>query len=135
MNLPCAQDPIEVDFLRAAWLPDDWGQGVKITKAVSRSRPGQGGTLTIYVGPCGKSFYHKAKVEEYVGRTLSVVDGFQGQVRLAQIQAAESVQLARMEIKEMKKEGAPNQIGTDDEQLMALLSTAEKKLLGVSIYA
>lgn len=102
-----------------------------MTKAVSRSRPGQGGTLTVFVGPNGKSFYHKRKVEEYVGRNLSAKDGFQGQIRLAKVQSAESVQLARMEIKEVNKQGTQNHIGTDDDQLFALLSPAEKRLLGM----
>merc|ERR1719191_885228 len=61
---------IEVDFARASWLPDDWGQGVKITEANGRSKitGGGGGTLTTFVGPDMKSFFHKPMVEKYLGK-------------------------------------------------------------------
>jgi len=78
---------IEVDFSRCFWLPDDWGQGVKMTLPVSRSTGGGGGILTTFVGPDMKSFFHKSKVEEYVGRSLDVKEGWNGQVRAARLQA------------------------------------------------
>ena len=41
--------PIIVDFNRHAWLPDDWGQGVKATSPIQRAGliPGNGGTYNV----------------------------------------------------------------------------------------
>eukprot|EP00931_Biecheleriopsis_adriatica_P119373 TRINITY_DN94601_c0_g1_i1.p1 TRINITY_DN94601_c0_g1~~TRINITY_DN94601_c0_g1_i1.p1 ORF type:complete len:608 (-),score=165.05 TRINITY_DN94601_c0_g1_i1:51-1874(-) len=122
---------VEVDFSRAPWLPDDWGQGVKTTHPNSRSTKGGGGILTSYVSPDMKVFYHKTKVEELVGRPLTTKDGFNGQVRLAQLQAKQAVQLARMQIKEISKNGGQSDvIGTDpDHEFFKLLSPSERKCL------
>ncbi|CAE7259990.1 unnamed protein product [Symbiodinium natans] len=110
---------VEVDFNRVPWLPDDWGQGVKATKANSRSKPnGGGGTLTSFVSPEMKIYFHKEKVEQHVGRQLTHKDGFNGQVRLARLQAQQAVQLARQQIREDK-----------DTDFFSLLSRAEKKCL------
>eukprot|EP00747_Dinoflagellata_sp_TGD_P163246 gnl/TRDRNA2_/TRDRNA2_181715_c0_seq1.p1 gnl/TRDRNA2_/TRDRNA2_181715_c0~~gnl/TRDRNA2_/TRDRNA2_181715_c0_seq1.p1 ORF type:complete len:621 (+),score=146.30 gnl/TRDRNA2_/TRDRNA2_181715_c0_seq1:68-1930(+) len=121
---------IEVDFARAAWMPDDWGQGIKPTSATSRSTNGGGGILTSYVSPDGKTvYYHKSKVEEYVGRSLGPEDGHNGQVRLAKQQAHQQIQLQRALF---KNKGASSQslIGTDpDESLFKLLSPQERKHL------
>lgn len=83
---PFDDEPIDVDFSRASWLPDDFGQGVKLTKKVARSKPGQGGTYTVWVSSDGRVFYHKPAVEEFVGRKLGSKDGFKGQVRLNSLQ-------------------------------------------------
>ncbi|CAE7610369.1 unnamed protein product, partial [Symbiodinium pilosum] len=122
---------VEVDFSRCSWLPDDWGQGVKITKPNSRSKAGgNGGTLTTFVSPEMKMYFHKEKVEEHVGRKLTSKDGFQGQVRLARLQAQQTIQLARQQIKEVSKGGAPSFIGADkDSEFFSLLSRQEKKYL------
>lgn len=50
-----------------AWLPDEWGQGVKQTQPTSRSTGGGGGILTCYVAPDGKSFFHKETSQLYAG--------------------------------------------------------------------
>eukprot|EP00441_Pelagodinium_beii_P018005 CAMPEP_0197655014 /NCGR_PEP_ID=MMETSP1338-20131121/39196_1 /TAXON_ID=43686 ORGANISM="Pelagodinium beii, Strain RCC1491" /NCGR_SAMPLE_ID=MMETSP1338 /ASSEMBLY_ACC=CAM_ASM_000754 /LENGTH=584 /DNA_ID=CAMNT_0043230575 /DNA_START=57 /DNA_END=1811 /DNA_ORIENTATION=+ len=122
---------IEVDFSRARWLPDDWGQGVKTTCATAKSKKGGGGgILTSFVGPDMKVFYHREKVEEYIGRKLTDKDGFNGQVKLAKLQATQAVQLARMQIKEVNKGGAQGLIGTDaPESLFKTLSQSERKHL------
>mmetsp|Transcript_93836 Transcript_93836/g.247830 ORF Transcript_93836/g.247830 Transcript_93836/m.247830 type:complete len:573 (-) Transcript_93836:48-1766(-) len=98
---------ITVDLARVPWLPDDWGQGVKMTNPISRSRPGQGGTYTVWVAPCGRVFYHRYAMEEFLGRTLSVKDGFNGQRRLAQLQGKR----------------------TDEKKFFEILTPAERKRL------
>ena len=50
---------VAVDFSRFAWLPDDWGQGVKPTRKTANSTGGGGGTSTVIVSPDGKVFNHK----------------------------------------------------------------------------
>ena len=123
------QVAVEVDFNRAPWLPDEWGQGVKATKPNSRSKPnGGGGSLAAgsslhglppkcpmrdprhfdmlrgsrhgFVLPQGESggvcgalswlsltvWFALSSVHQ-VGRKLSSKDGFNGQVRLARLQA------------------------------------------------
>jgi len=98
---------IMVDFSRVSWLPDDWGQGVKITNPISRSRPGYGGTYTVWVSPDGQVFYHKKPIEQLLGRTLGPKDGFNGQLRMAQLQGKQ----------------------TDESKFFALLSSQERKNL------
>mmetsp|Transcript_88343 Transcript_88343/g.224883 ORF Transcript_88343/g.224883 Transcript_88343/m.224883 type:complete len:569 (+) Transcript_88343:115-1821(+) len=98
---------ITVDLARVPWLPDDWGQGVKMTNPISRSTPGQGGTYTVWVAPCGRVFYHRAAMEVFLGRTLSVKDGFNGQRRLAQLQGKR----------------------TDEKKFFEILTPAERKRL------
>lgn len=78
--------PITVDLGRVPWLPDEYGQGVKMTNKISRSRDGFGGTYTVWIAPDGKVFYHKPSVEAYIGRKLTAKDGFNGQMRLARLQ-------------------------------------------------
>jgi len=75
-----------VDLGRCNWLPDDWGQGVKLTNPIARSRPGHGGTYTVFVSPCGRVFYHKWAIEDFIGRELTFKDGVNGQMRQAQLQ-------------------------------------------------
>jgi len=75
-----------VDFARAAWLPDDWGQGVKTTNATSRSTGGGGGTYTVFISPEGRVFYHRWAAEDYFGRKFTAQDGFRGQLRMAWLQ-------------------------------------------------
>jgi len=74
---------VAIDFSRSAWLPDDWAQGVKTTEPIARSRPGAGGTYTVFLSPEGRTFYHGWAVEDYLGRKLGPKDGFGGQLRLA----------------------------------------------------
>jgi len=74
---------VEVDFSRSNWLPDDWGQGVKITNPTAHSTGTTGGTYTVFMSPEGETFYHKFAVEAHVGRSLGPKDGFNGTLRLA----------------------------------------------------
>lgn len=124
---------VMVDFTRYAWLPDDWGQGVKITNPTAHSTGGGGGTYTVIVAPDGKIFYHRGPAEEYAGKKFSPEAGFNGQVRLAQLQAKQAIQLARTEIKEAGSGGSRaggGLIGTDsDASFFKLLSAAERKCL------
>eukprot|EP00746_Dinoflagellata_sp_MGD_P164630 gnl/MRDRNA2_/MRDRNA2_93357_c0_seq1.p1 gnl/MRDRNA2_/MRDRNA2_93357_c0~~gnl/MRDRNA2_/MRDRNA2_93357_c0_seq1.p1 ORF type:complete len:602 (-),score=122.91 gnl/MRDRNA2_/MRDRNA2_93357_c0_seq1:111-1916(-) len=98
---------IEVDFCRAIWLPNDFGQGVKKTNPTARSKPGKGGTYTVYIGPEGKVYYHKPTVEEDLGRKLTPRDGIDGQIRLATL----------------------NGKNTNEEQFFQLLTTQERNNL------
>lgn len=118
---------VMVDFTRAKWMPDDWGQGVKCTKPCHRDNlKGGGGTLTCFVAPDGKVFYHKHLAEAHHGTPFTEKGGFNGQVRLARLQAQQAVQLARAQIKDTKSNG-PQLIGTDkDETLFRLLSKRER---------
>eukprot|EP00927_Polykrikos_kofoidii_P073440 TRINITY_DN69482_c0_g1_i1.p1 TRINITY_DN69482_c0_g1~~TRINITY_DN69482_c0_g1_i1.p1 ORF type:complete len:575 (+),score=102.89 TRINITY_DN69482_c0_g1_i1:85-1809(+) len=79
-----------VDMARVAWLPDDWGQGVKMTNPVWKSIPGRGGTLTTFCSPAGNYYYHKFRVEQEVGRKLTHADGFRGQLRAAKLQGKQT---------------------------------------------
>lgn len=74
---------IVVDIGRTSWLPDDWGQGVKWTKPTAHSTGSSGGSLTSFISPDGRRFYHKERVEEWCGCKLSSKDGFNGQMRRA----------------------------------------------------
>jgi len=119
---------VHVDFTRHAWLPDEWGQGVKITNRTAHSRGKSGGTYTVIVSPDGKIFYHRKDAEAYDGKAFSLKRGFNGQVRRAKLQAAEAVQLARSQIKEISS--STSDIGTDsDESLFKLLTPAEPKCI------
>jgi len=117
-----------VDFHRAKWLPDDWGQGVKCTNRIARSRGG-GGTYTVIISPDGRVFYHRKAAEEHYGKAFSDELGFQGQVRLAKLKAKEAVQLVRLQIKEIPNR-PKGDIRTDAaESLFKLLSPAERKCI------
>lgn len=70
-----------VDFARVPWLPDDCGQGVKMTNPIARSKEGGGGTYKVFVSSDGSVFYHKHALEAHLGRTLDKRDGFNGTVR------------------------------------------------------
>lgn len=70
-----------VDFARVPWLPDDCGQGVKMTNAIARTKVGGGGIYKVFVTSQGKVFYSKTALEEHVGRKLDQRDGFRGTVR------------------------------------------------------
>mmetsp|Transcript_92878 Transcript_92878/g.161391 ORF Transcript_92878/g.161391 Transcript_92878/m.161391 type:complete len:491 (-) Transcript_92878:80-1552(-) len=119
---------VEVDFARHAWLPDEWGQGVKITQPTAHSTGHTGGTYTVIVAPDGKIFYHRKPAEDYAGYQFSKELGFNGQIRLAQLQAQQQIQLARMAIRESKKGTGQALITTDsDETLFRHLSAAERK--------
>jgi len=77
-GFPLTRWPVNVlvDGERAFWLPDDWGQGMKNT--------GPGGTYIVWMSPAGRIFYHRPVIEEYLGRSLSALDGFQGILRTVQ---------------------------------------------------
>lgn len=127
---------IIVDLARAPWLPDDWGQGVKQTQANGRSTGTSGGILTTYVAPDGKSFFHKPTSEEYNGKgVLTSKDGWNGQVRLAKLQAQQALELARAEGLDAQRalrgsSATPKGRGLDsDDSLFRLLSPAERKCI------
>jgi len=112
---------IHVDYSRAAWLPDEWGQGVKQTQPTAKSTGGNGGILTTYVAPDGKSFFHKSVAEQYAGRQFTAEDGWNGQVRLAKLQARQGLRLAR-------QHGSSGGLDTD-EALFKLLQRSERRNL------
>eukprot|EP00746_Dinoflagellata_sp_MGD_P004723 gnl/MRDRNA2_/MRDRNA2_109134_c0_seq1.p1 gnl/MRDRNA2_/MRDRNA2_109134_c0~~gnl/MRDRNA2_/MRDRNA2_109134_c0_seq1.p1 ORF type:complete len:661 (+),score=170.52 gnl/MRDRNA2_/MRDRNA2_109134_c0_seq1:91-1983(+) len=114
---------VEVDFARAYWLPDDWGQGVKITEKNGRSTGGGGGTLTTYVGPDMKAYFHRHMVEQYVGRKLTKEDGWNGQVRQAKLQARQAMQVARQGAEDADKDVVAPDSG---ESFFNLLSKEER---------
>lgn len=102
-----------VDLGRAAWLPDDWGQGVKTTTPNGRSTGTGGGMLVSFISPEGRRYFHKYMVEQICGRKLSALDGFRGQMRVAHTLAWQNRMSA---------------IGSDAE-LLKLLSPKERKHL------
>jgi len=99
--------PIFVDMTRVAWLPDDFGQGVKMTNPISRSTPGNGGTYTVWISPEGRVFYHRKAIEAELGRKLTASDGFNGQLRLHQLSGKQ----------------------TCEKKFFALLSPKERRLM------
>eukprot|EP00434_Breviolum_minutum_P008986 symbB.v1.2.007916.t2/scaffold494.1/size196131/10 len=117
---------IMVDFARHAWLPDEWGQGVKATEPRKDKKTTTGGTYTVMISPDGKVFYHRKDAEKHWGQEFSLELGFNGQVRSAKIAAQEQIQVARASIKEINTKGGD--IKTDSDQtLFNLLSGDEKK--------
>lgn len=137
---------IEVDFARAPWLPDTWGQGVKMTNGLTatakkaREKNGKnmkkagGGILTTFVAPDGKSFFHKTTSKKYFlkveGRPMTEKDAFNGRLRLAKLQAAQQVHLARAQIKDLSSGRNPDMIGTGkDETFFKILSPSERRCL------
>lgn len=102
-----------VDLGRAAWLPDDWGQGVKTTTPTARSTGTGGGMLISFISPCGRRFFHKYMVQRIVGRKLSIHDGFSGQMRVARTLAVQNLESA----------------AGSDAELFRLLSAREQALL------
>ncbi|CAE8721093.1 unnamed protein product [Polarella glacialis] len=109
------------------WLPDDWGQGIKSTNRTAHSRGTGGGTYTVLVSPSGKIFYHRKDAEKHDGKEWTLAAGFNGQVKLAKLQAMEAIQLARASIKESSKGG---QIDVDsDKDLFAVLNSTERKFI------
>lgn len=119
---------VEVDFSRCHWLPDDWGQGIKRTKkTILKARPRRqgGGVLTTFVAPNGVDcFFHKDKVEEYVGRKLTKKDGLNGQIRSCKLAAATAIAVA----KEEHKLGDTNfRMSDADENFFAILTKEEQK--------
>lgn len=127
-------DKIEVDFTRAKWLPDDWGQGVKMTHPGTlgnRKKCGGGGILTTFVAPDGKSFFHKESSERYAGvKEWTIADGWNGQVRMARLQADQALQLARVQIKALKSGGPQQLVTTDpDEAFFKILTPQERRNL------
>lgn len=119
---------IIVDFQRATWLPDDWGQGVKQTQPTSHSTGGGGGILTTFVAPDGRSFFHKETSQQYAGRTLTSKDGWNGQIRLAKLQAMQTVQLIQNVAKD-KDESLMEGKLDNDATLFKLLSRTERQRL------
>lgn len=83
--------PVIVDFSRHAWLPDDWGQGVKTTLPTAHSTGGGGGTYTVLVAPDGKIFYHKVAAEAYAKKEFTREGGRRGQYRTAELQTAQAL--------------------------------------------
>jgi len=120
-----------VDFSRPAWLPDDWGVGVKATSPISRAdiAPGNGGTYTVLMSPDGQTFYHRFAAEAYAGRKFTLEDGKNGQIRKAQLQAIQAVQLARAQIKDAQFTGSERFGLNPDGQFFKLLSPQERKCL------
>jgi len=123
--------PVIVDFNRASWLPDDWGQGIKSTSPISRPdiKPGNGGTYTVFMSPTGETFYHKWAGENASGRTFTDEGGRNGQIRKAQLQGQQSIQVVRAQIRDSQFTGS-ERIGFDgDDQFFKLLSPQERKCL------
>jgi len=121
---------LAVDFSRSPWLPDDWGQGLKITNPTAHSTGGNGGLLTTYVTPDGITcFFHKQTSCAYAGRELTAADGRNGQIRLAELKAVQGIQLSRKLCKDMVgKTGEHYMVGTDsDESFFKLLNAQERK--------
>lgn len=75
-----------VDFSRSPWLPDEWGQGVKLTNRTAKSKYGGGGTYTVFMSPDGQTFYHKKDAEAFWGEPMTYTGGFKGQLRTAWLQ-------------------------------------------------
>lgn len=129
-----AGDKIHVDLARNKWLPDEWGQGIKMTHKNGRSTGfkdhGNRGVLDCFVAPDGKSFFHKHLAEEYsakMGWTKKFVDeaGKNGQIQLAKAQATQALRLMREELREGQQvEGVDR-----DSELFKLLSAKERKAL------
>lgn len=118
---------IIVDFSRHAWLPDDWGQGVKATNPRKDKKTTTGGTYTVMVSPEGKVFYHRKDAEKFYGQEFSLELGFNGQVRSAQLQAKEAIQVARAFIKELSSD---SEIKTDSDKLLFnILKPHERKCI------
>lgn len=123
--------PVIVDFNRFAWLPDDWGQGVKATSPISRAdiKPGNGGTYTVVMSPDGKTFYHRKQAEEYAGCKFTEEAGRNGQIRKAQLQATQAIQVIRAQIKDTAFTGS-ERMGVDpDAAFFKILSAQERKCL------
>lgn len=117
-----------VDFKRAWWLPDDWGQGVKCTNRTAHSTGTSGGTYTVAMSPEGLTFYHRHAAEKHAGYTFTRELGRNGQIRAAQLQATENIQLARQQIKDL--DGSSPFIGVDsDKSLFEILSPNERKCI------
>jgi hypothetical protein len=123
--------PVIVDFNRHFWLPDDWGQGVKATSPITRKGliPGNGGTYTVIMSPDGKTFYHRYAAEEYAGYKFTEEGGRNGQIRKAQLQSQQTIQVVRAEIKGTTFTGS-ERVGVDpDRELFKILSPAERKCI------
>jgi len=128
-------DKIHVDLARAQWLPDEWGQGVKITSPISRSigkeDGGSRGILTCFVAPDGKSFFHKPNSEEYSAKNgwtkkFTKECGRNGQIQLAKAQATQALHLMREEL----RAGSSTVEGVDkDKVLFKLLTSKERRML------
>lgn len=126
---PDGEKPIIVDFSRPDWLPDEWGQGVKSTKFISRSGSGNGGTYTVLMHPDGKCFYHRQCAEEYWGKEFSLEAGRNGQIRKAQLMGKQAVQVARAEIKGSAY-NCVDHVGVDsDKVFFNILTPTERKHL------
>jgi len=82
--------PLSIDLNRKTWLPDDWGQAVKVTKPIATSRPGAHGAFIIYINGDGVVKYHKSSVDEFVGRKTGAADGFNGMMRTAKLQCKQT---------------------------------------------
>jgi len=104
---------VEVDFRRAAFLPDTWGQGVKITKPTAHSTGGTGGTYTVFMSPDGQTFYHQFAAEAHAGRKFTLEDGLKGQLRAAWLQGEQQW----------------SEIDTDNAFFKGCLTPAERKKL------
>jgi hypothetical protein len=104
-----------VDLNRVSWLPDAWGQGIKMTNEIATSKPGHRGTYTVWVAPEGEVYYHKFAVEAHLRRhgllaedkELDHFDGFNGLMRTARLQRKR----------------------TDEEKFFQLLTAKERKHL------
>jgi hypothetical protein len=104
-------DDTVADLTRIPWLPDDWGQGVKMI--VRRADSINGGTLVCFISPDGRRYSHKHMVEHWMGRKVTYADGWNGQIQKALQQA---------------KQNAGDTDGSDEE-LLKLLSAQEKRHL------
>jgi len=104
-----------VDLGRTYWLPDDWGQGVRIKKGADATA--RDCSNAVFVSPDGRVIDKKSRVDKYIGRVLTWRDGVNGQMRKAQLPMARSCH------------GNLQEQMTDDNSLLQLLSAKERKVL------
>jgi len=78
---------VSVDFSRAAWLPDDWAQGVTTLNKRFKAELGVSCTFTVYMPPSGTpTLYSQRQAEKQMKRKFTTKDGFRGQLRFAALQ-------------------------------------------------
>jgi len=81
------------------------------------------------MSPDGQTFYHRKDAEAHAGYEFTVEAGRNGQIRKAQLQAAQAIQVVRAQIKETVFTGSEN-VGVDpDREFFKILSAQERKCL------